>query len=378
MKVTLFAYDLSTNSLSRTYLIAELLTPRYDVEIVGPMTTSEVWEPLAGEYDYRGVETSTQLREYLTAQKELVELIDGDVVVARKPRAVSYGTALWHKLRSKTPVVIDIEDWESGFQLSDASSLRRRISETYINPTNVDSYPYTRLSEALVRFADGVIVANEFLQDRFGGTIIPHARNPEKFDPGKYDKTAVREEFGLPRDGTLVVFAGTPHQYKGVSDFLAAAERIEDDDFYAVIVGADESEYSQQLRERASDHVIVRGRQPFDQMPKWNLAGDILVIPQRRNRSTIGQLPAKLIEGMALQRPIISTAVGDIPEVLGDGGLVVEPGSVSELESALQTLIDDPRMREKLAKQGRKRFLDRYTHSSYEQIAQDVVESALD
>lgn len=370
-------YDLSHNCLGRSHLLAELLQPRYDVEIAGVMTTGEIWEPLRDAHDYRAVETSTRLADYARNVGALLDQVDGDVIYARKPRTTSYGTALVAALRDDRPVVVDVDDWESGFQLADASSVRGRIAGTHLNPLDVDSYPYTRLCEGLVRFADGVTVSNSFLQDRFGGAIVRHVRDPEQFDPSRFDQSTLRREFGLPADDLLAVFAGTPHPYKGVTEFVAAADRVERDDFKAVVVGVGDSPYGDELRRRSSDRVLVYGPQPFEDIPKWNVAADIVVIPQRRTRSTVGQLPAKLIDAMAMGRPIVTTDVSDIASVVDDAGIVVEPGSAAALATALNELAGDPARRSDLGRRARERFLSEFTYEAARPTVTRVVESVL-
>lgn len=377
MKVTVLAYDISQNSLGRAFLLAELLKAHYQVEIAGAMTTGDVWEPLREAYDYRGVETSTDLSSYVRNVRDLLTEIDGDVVYASKPRTLSYGTALIGMLRSDRPVIIDIDDWEPGFQLAEATTIRERFAQTHLNPLNVDSYPYTRLCESLVPLADGITVSNEFLRERFGGSIVRHVRNPEQFDPEQYDKAALREELGLPQNEILAVFVGTPHPYKGVSEFVKAANRIDHDDFRAFVVGAGDSPYAESIRQNASDRVVIRGKQPFASMPMWNAAADIVVIPQKRSNNTVGQLPAKLFDALAMGRPVVTTDVSDIPDVVNDAGVVVEPGSVDALADALRRLAMDDELRTDLGKRAREHFLSNYTYDAARPTIKRVVENAV-
>jgi glycosyltransferase involved in cell wall biosynthesis len=112
-----------------------------------------------------------------------------------------------------------------------------------------------------------------------------------------------------------------------------------------VLVGAfpdAESEARVRTRVRAlglDDVVIVTGflPNPFPLMRRL----DVLVHPALRD-----PFPLALLEGMALARPIVASAVGGIPEMLVDGesGSLVPPDDVAALASAVIGLLrDEPR-----------------------------------
>jgi glycosyltransferase involved in cell wall biosynthesis len=65
-------------------------------------------------------------------------------------------------------------------------------------------------------------------------------------------------------------------------------------------------------------------------------------------------LPQVLIEAQSQALPIVATDVGGVRAALkdGDGGLLVRPGSAEALASAVQTIVDDPTLRERLARRG--------------------------
>lgn len=74
-------------------------------------------------------------------------------------------------------------------------------------------------------------------------------------------------------------------------------------------------------------------------------------------------LPYSVLEAMRAGCAIVSTNVGGIPEVIRNSvdGLLVPPGSVDELEKAIETLINNHNYRVSLGKNARKRYLDMYT-----------------
>jgi glycosyltransferase involved in cell wall biosynthesis len=61
------------------------------------------------------------------------------------------------------------------------------------------------------------------------------------------------------------------------------------------------------------------------------------------------------LEAMAAGVPVVATAVGAIPEVAGDGALLVPPGDVDALADALGTALCDEAIRSALIERGRRR-----------------------
>jgi len=81
----------------------------------------------------------------------------------------------------------------------------------------------------------------------------------------------------------------------------------------------------------------------------------VVVVPQRATSDTVGQMPAKIFDALALARPVVSTRVSMIPEVLDGCGLVVPPGDPPALAAAIGRLLDDPALARELGARGRVR-----------------------
>jgi glycosyltransferase involved in cell wall biosynthesis len=77
-----------------------------------------------------------------------------------------------------------------------------------------------------------------------------------------------------------------------------------------------------------------------------------------------------LLEAMAAGCPVITTTGGALPEVVGDAGLLVEPGSVAALAGAMECVADDPDLRSKLARMG----LARAREFTWERTAARTIE----
>src|SRR5207247_3282703 len=89
------------------------------------------------------------------------------------------------------------------------------------NVLNPSGLPWTWLAERLRRAADGITVASRFLQERFGGALLPHVRDTDAWKPGGADAAGPRRRLGV-RGEKLVMFLGTPRGYEGVDDMPGA------------------------------------------------------------------------------------------------------------------------------------------------------------
>lgn len=97
---------------------------------------------------------------------------------------------------------------------------------------------------------------------------------------------------------------------------------------------------------------------------------DVFVFPTRSEGFGIA-----MIEAMACELPVISTNVSSIPGVVGDTGILVEPGNPEALTKAIIRLIDDEHLRKELGRKGRKRVEDRYSDKIVTKKIKAVYES---
>jgi len=76
-------------------------------------------------------------------------------------------------------------------------------------------------------------------------------------------------------------------------------------------------------------------------------------------------IPVALMEAMAVSVPVISTATGGIPELLGDGaGILVPPGDSKALADAIEVIMENPYYRAELGQKGRKKIEADFSLSS--------------
>ena len=107
------------------------------------------------------------------------------------------------------------------------------------------------------------------------------------------------------------------------------------------------------------DRVRLAGFQA-DPSP-WYEAMDVFALSSFREG-----LPNVVLEAMALETPVVTTAVAGVPNVITDGvnGLVVPVDDDTALTNALSMILGDASLRGRLATKGRKTIEDRYSFAN--------------
>jgi glycosyltransferase involved in cell wall biosynthesis len=216
-------------------------------------------------------------------------------------------------------------------------------------------------------------IDTEFLQKRFGGTYLPNGKDTDLFNPAHYDPETSRIEYGLS-DYKILMFPGAPRPHKGVEDVLTALEELQDPKLKLVIIGGSPSDdYDDRLKEKWGDWLIQLPRQPVAKMPKIVAAAHVIVVPQRDTLIARAQFPLKLTDGMAMAKPILTTRVGDIPEILADTGFLVEPGCSDQLADQINHIFQDLAAANQVGWRARQRCVERYSLEAMAPILAQVL-----
>jgi glycosyltransferase involved in cell wall biosynthesis len=348
--VTIVASDLDSNSVQRACTFVQLLQSDFKVHVIGHTSSGQIWEPMRAfhDVDFRPLTFRHALAPHLWGRREL-KVIDGDVIIAHKAVNTSFGFALHARRVLGVPVLVDVEEWELGLIGHSVYWEFRLAPRRWLFEAN--SPLYTRLLDRKVTSADAVTVTNSFLQRRYGGTLIPHARDESRFRPAPVHRPGEQ----------IVMFLGSIRPHKGLNTLLDAWARLGLTDASLHIVGTplDHPEVIK-LKALGGDRVKFHGYVSHQDVPDILRTASAFVIPQLAGNAALGQLPTKLIEAMATGLPVISSEVGDIPSWLADdAGIVVPPGDSEALAAALHRVLREPGVSRMLGEKARQRFLER-------------------
>jgi rhamnosyl/mannosyltransferase len=156
---------------------------------------------------------------------------------------------------------------------------------------------------------------------------------------------ALRARFG----GPLLLFVGRLRYYKGLSHLLQALQGLPG--VRLVVVGEGPMRGTWEAESQAlglGDRVHFVGEVPEEDLPAYYHACDLFVLPADQRSEAFG---AVLLEAMASGRPVVSTELGTGTSWVnrhGETGWVVPPGDPEALRAAIQHLLGDEALRQRL------------------------------
>ena len=242
-------------------------------------------------------------------------------------------------------------------------------------------HPYAVLQRFLYRRATCVIASSPRLAEsstvlRFAGTtaIIPYGIALERF-AGTTDGQAARAEAiraGYP--GPRVLFVGRLVYYKGLDILLEAFTKCPGT---LLVIGRGPLENT--LKGMAAalhirSRVAFLPEVPSDELVAYYHAADVFVLPSTERTEAFGIVQ---IEAMACGLPVVSTDLPTgVPWVNQDGitGLVVPPRDPDALAAAINRLLDDSALRERMGEEGRRRATEVFSRDRMVQDFRNLIE----
>jgi glycosyltransferase involved in cell wall biosynthesis len=185
--------------------------------------------------------------------------------------------------------------------------------------------------------------------DRYNGLTKENART----------RLATSDKRFAIGDKQLAIYTGHLYEWKGASVFAEAAAQLEN--VRALIVGGTEEDVRRlraEVSERGWKNVEVIGYVAPDQIPFYQVAADVVVLPNSA-KSEISRLhtsPLKLFEYMASGTPIIASDLPSLREVLRDNenAILVEADEAKALANGIKKILDDRPLADRLAAAARK------------------------
>jgi glycosyltransferase involved in cell wall biosynthesis len=247
------------------------------------------------------------------------------------------------------PIAIDRE-----LELAATRSLRRRL-------TLRRWYGFTGMQARVAARLDAVTTVSENSRRDIathmglspeGIEVIPVGIDPDEFTPPPP---------GQPRDrDSILVITSADVALKGLVHLLEALAKLRTErPVRLTVVGtARPGGPAETALDRLAlrDAVRFTGPVPEAELVDLLQRASVVAIPSLYEGFS---LPA--IEAMACATPLIASRGGALPEVVGDCGVLVEPGNPSDLAGALGRLLEDEPRRTALGAAGRRRVQERFT-----------------
>ncbi|GGW36101.1 glycosyltransferase family 4 protein [Streptomyces xantholiticus] len=158
----------------------------------------------------------------------------------------------------------------------------------------------------------------------------------------------LRAELGVV-ERPLLLAVGALERHRGYGTLLDAARSWSGQDPAPLLMIAGEGPAREALRRRIADEdlqVHLLGRRA--DIPELLAAADVAVLPSRwEARPLLAQ------EALRLGVPLVATAVGGVPELVGEAAELVPYGDCVALSSSVTRLLSDPARRDRLSAAGR-------------------------
>jgi glycosyltransferase involved in cell wall biosynthesis len=169
------------------------------------------------------------------------------------------------------------------------------------------------------------------------------------------DGKKVRAELRIAQRVPLVGFVGRLNQVKGPHLFVEAAKRIEKALPQAHFIMAGDGTMKEELAKMAQGSPCLHFLGHREDIPDVIAALDLLIIPSLNDGFNL-----TAVEAMASSKPIVATAVGGLPEVVGGGGILIRPGDTSSMAQEAITLLTSSHLRKEIGVKGRRRVESRF------------------
>lgn len=221
--------------------------------------------------------------------------------------------------------------------------------------------------------ADFVITVSKHFEERCKGirgdgrvTAIPNAINLSQFNPD------VKTNFNLLNpDGYNILCPARLSPEKGQVYLIKALKIINDfKNFHVFFMGANNTRERKKIESLAlklklTDYVHFIPPQPYNQVPFFYNATDLIVLPSTSESSGLA-----ILENMALGNVVIASNVGGVPELIEheETGLLVPPKNPKALAETIIKVVEDWELRHKIKATAIKRARDYDIEKSTDKI----------
>lgn len=267
-------------------------------------------------------------------------------------------------LREVRPDIIDLWEEPWGLVSAHACWLRDRVlptarilSETEQNLNKKLPPPFEHFRRYVLRKADYLIGRSREAVEvaRIKGYAGPARVVGNGVDPALFfprDREACRSRL-FPDWGAqefLAIYVGRLVAEKGVEEMIHALQFAPPSVRLAFIGSGpmDSVIRAEASRKGVTDRIRLIPACPPQALVDYMAAADALILMSRTTQRWKEQFGRVIIEAQACGTPVIGSSSGAIPEVVGTGGLVVPEGDPKELGQALNRLVGESGLIEKL------------------------------
>lgn len=193
----------------------------------------------------------------------------------------------------------------------------------------------------------------------------------------KLNSTNLKKKLGLR--SFVIGYLGRFVEEKGLLTLIEATSKITDE-YQLLLVGR--GKLKETIINIASkygilDRIVFIDTVPYEEVPLYLNCMDVVVLPSLTTDKWKEQLGHVLIEAMSCEVPVIGSSSAEIPNVLGDAGLIFKEGDSDDLYEKITMIMNDEKFKAELAMRGRERVLQKYTNEKIAEETYKVYEELL-
>lgn len=172
-------------------------------------------------------------------------------------------------------------------------------------------------------------------------------RDVSLFQPAD-DKGFYRKQFGIPNEAVVGIYVGNIAESKGMRELASAIPALvkKYPEFYLILVGNGSSIGVFESLRSQYPRIILPGNVSPETVAPYLKCSDFMIFP-----SYSEGMPQAVLEAMNCGLCVIASRVGGIPEAVihDETGLLVEPGNPQQLQDAIEQLLSNNELRQKMS-----------------------------
>ena len=178
----------------------------------------------------------------------------------------------------------------------------------------------------------------------------------------------------------LLVFGGVARPHKGLETFAAAVASMSGSDNWHLLIAGPKNECTETLVRAPAyrGRIHCTGAIPHPDMPRYLALADVLAVPLGTGLMASSQMPCKVYEAMAMQIPVLASAVSDVPAVLDGCGWTVPPGDPAAVAAALCDIVASPSIATSRTSAARARAVAEYSSERASERLRGLLRPLLD
>lgn len=211
------------------------------------------------------------------------------------------------------------------------------------------------LEDKVLSECDKIITVNKALKNKLVSNgisenkivVVKNGVSTELFVSNDSKREELRNKYNIGSDDTVIGYIGSINNYEGIEYIVECLKKLVDESYSVKFLMIGEGNYKNEIVKmikdyKLEDHVIIIDKMKHsDVIPYYDMI-DIVAYPRKKCDITQLISSTKLLESMAMKKPIIVSNLDPFNEIINqDVGLFCEPDSIDDLMNQFKLLLDN-------------------------------------